>query len=97
MKDPGETSGCLVRIILAAGQSKRMGQAKALLPFGRQNVLERVVEAGRSVTFDALYDRVLEDIAREHHHRLHDDPQAIDMDDFRATVAARTRRFLDDR
>lgn len=50
MKDPGETSGCLVRIILAAGQSKRMGQAKALLPFGRQNVLERVVEAGRSVT-----------------------------------------------
>ena len=27
-----------------------MGQPKALLPFGRQNVLERVVEAGRSVT-----------------------------------------------
>ncbi len=49
MNDPGGASGGLGRIILAAGQSKRMGQPKALLPFGRQNVIERVFEAGRSV------------------------------------------------
>jgi hypothetical protein len=62
-----------------------------------EHIASRLEEAGRPVTFDALYDRVLEDIAREHHHRLHDDSRSIDMDDFRATVAARTRRFLDDR
>ncbi len=49
MNEPGGASGYFARIILAAGQSKRMGQPKALLPFGRQNVIERVVEAGRSV------------------------------------------------
>ncbi|QHS18290.1 hypothetical protein GWK26_05110 [haloarchaeon 3A1-DGR] len=62
-----------------------------------ERVATRLEEAGRPVTFDALYDRVLEAIAREHHDRLHDGRQAIDMDDFRAAVAARTRRFLDDR
>ena len=49
MNDRGGASGHFARIILAAGQSKRMGQAKALLPFGHQNVIERVLEAGRSV------------------------------------------------
>lgn len=49
MNDSREGKGRFARIILAAGQSRRMGQPKALLPFGQQNVMERVIEAGRSV------------------------------------------------
>ena len=48
MNDSREGKGRFARIILAAGQSRRMGQPKALLPFGQQNVMERVIEAGRS-------------------------------------------------
>ncbi|WP_096388943.1 RNA ligase family protein [Halopenitus persicus] len=62
-----------------------------------ERIASRLEKAERTVTVDALYDRVLEDIDREHHHRLHDGSRSIDMDDFRAAVAARTRRFLDDR
>jgi molybdenum cofactor cytidylyltransferase len=32
-------------IILAAGESKRMGQAKLLLPFGKTSIIETVVES----------------------------------------------------
>ncbi|MCS5627626.1 MAG: nucleotidyltransferase family protein [Planctomycetes bacterium] len=38
------------RVILAAGQAARMGQPKALLPFGEQNVIELVFAAGAAVT-----------------------------------------------
>lgn len=49
MTDSSRDQGRFARIILAAGQSQRMGEPKALLSFGQQNVLERVIEAGRSV------------------------------------------------
>src|SRR5512138_469991 len=35
--------GMISAIILAAGESKRMGQAKMLLPWGKLTVLERVI------------------------------------------------------
>ena len=51
----------------------------------------------RSVTFDRLYDRVLEDIVREEHKQLHHGDTDVDMQVFRSKVAALTREFLNDR
>jgi len=34
----------LAGVVLAAGESRRMGQPKQLLPFGQQTILERVVD-----------------------------------------------------
>lgn len=49
MNDQPGTSGRFTRVILAAGQSRRMGQPKALLPFGERNAIERVLAAGESM------------------------------------------------
>ena len=49
----------------------------------------------QAINFDALYDRVLEDILREEHKRLYHGSQEIDMSAFRSEVAARTQAFLD--
>ncbi|WP_280538104.1 RNA ligase family protein [Halopenitus sp. POP-27] len=62
-----------------------------------ETIATRLAETDREVTFDALYDRVLEDVARRQHHLLYAHPRPVDLDAFRAVVAARTRRFLDDR
>jgi hypothetical protein len=51
----------------------------------------------RSVTFDGLYERVLEDIVREEHKQLHHGDKDVDMQVFRSGVAALTREFLDGR
>ncbi len=48
------------------------------------------------VTFDALFDRVLEDIVREKHKQLYHSSQPVDMRVFRSEVAALTQEFLDD-
>lgn len=53
-------------------------------------------EQGRPVTFEALYERVLEDIVREAHGRLYHDDATVDLAAFRSEVGALTRRFLDD-
>lgn len=49
------------------------------------------------VTFEALYERVIEDVVREAHRRLYHETDPIDMEAFRAEMAARTRSFLDGR
>ncbi|WP_440767231.1 RNA ligase family protein [Natronorubrum sp. DTA7] len=49
-----------------------------------------------SVTFETLYERVLEDIVREEHPRLYHADTSIDMKTFRSEVGAQTRAFLDD-
>ncbi|EMA55887.1 hypothetical protein [Halococcus salifodinae] len=51
----------------------------------------------QSVTFDTLYERVLEDIVREEHKQLQHGNTDVDMQAFRAEVAALTREFLDER
>ena len=43
-----------VAIILAAGESRRMGQPKQLLPFGPQTMLECVIDAFRSPKIDEI-------------------------------------------
>jgi hypothetical protein len=49
----------------------------------------------RPVTFDAVYERVVEDIVREKHHRLFDEHSSVDASEFRSAVAARVQRFLE--
>jgi len=48
------------------------------------------------VTFERLYERVLEDIVREEHKRLYHGGQPVDMRTLRDEVAALTRAFLDE-
>lgn len=50
MMDQGGAATRFGRVILAAGQAARMGQPKALLPFGEQSVIELVFAAGAAVT-----------------------------------------------
>jgi len=47
------------------------------------------------VNFERLYDRVLEDIVREEHKRLHHGDGSLDMSTFRSEVGKLTRQFLD--
>ncbi|WP_135823345.1 RNA ligase family protein [Halorussus ruber] len=57
-------------------------------------VARRLESAGRPVTFDAVYERVVEAIAREEYHRLFHEQSSVDLSDFRSEVAARTQEFL---
>ncbi|WP_336001784.1 RNA ligase family protein [Halorientalis halophila] len=56
----------------------------------------RLEDRDRTVTFQALYERVLEDIVREEHKRLYHGDASVDRSEFRSEVAARTRAFLDE-
>jgi hypothetical protein len=49
------------------------------------------------VTFETLYERTLEDIAREEHEQLYHGESSVDTSAFRSEVAALTHAFLDDR
>ena len=50
----------------------------------------------RTVTFQPLYEQVLEDIVREEHKQLYHGDRSVDMSEFRSEVAARTRTFIDE-
>jgi ATP-dependent RNA circularization protein (DNA/RNA ligase family) len=50
----------------------------------------------RAVTFQPLYEQVLEDIVREEHKQLYHGDRSVDMSEFRSEVAARTRAFIDE-
>lgn len=60
-----------------------------------QKVVHELEAHEYSVSFDAVYDRVVEDIAREEHRQLFDAEEAIDLQAFRSVVAERTQQFLD--
>jgi ATP-dependent RNA circularization protein (DNA/RNA ligase family) len=65
----------------------------------RQRVedIVRELEANdRPVTFDPVYERVVETIAREEHHRLCHERSPVDLSAFRSEVAARVRQFFGD-
>lgn len=63
--------------------------------------IERAVTAledrERPATVENTYERVLEVIVREEHGRLFHDDASVDVRSFRSEVAARVRRFFDDR
>jgi hypothetical protein len=76
--------------------------AQELVTHRRVEKVVRELEArGRSVTFDAVYERVVEDVVREEYPQLFDgdDPEdaewSVDAGAFRSEVAARTQQFLD--
>lgn len=51
----------------------------------------------RPVTFDALYDRAVEDVVREKHPQLFHDDLDLDRGAFRSELAALTRQYVDRR
>ncbi|MFC7081698.1 hypothetical protein [Halorussus caseinilyticus] len=60
-----------------------------------ENIARELEDRGRPVTFDAVYDRTVETLAREEHHRLFDGDRSIDVSAFRSAVAARTQELLE--
>ncbi|WP_265109246.1 RNA ligase family protein [Halosolutus halophilus] len=54
-------------------------------------------DESRPVTFETLYDRVLENVLRETHGRLHHGETSVEMSGVRSEIGALTRAFLDDR
>lgn len=50
----------------------------------------------RPVTFETLYERVLEDIVREEHRQLYHTDEPVDMKTFRSEISALTRQFLEE-
>lgn len=59
--------------------------------------LDRIAHEADAVSFETLYGQTLEEIRREIHPRLSHGQTTIDPGEFRAAVAARTRRWLADR
>ncbi|AFZ72926.1 RNA ligase family protein [Natronobacterium gregoryi] len=62
-----------------------------------EKIASRLEDDRRPVTFETLYERVLEDILREAHRRLGHGESSVEMDEFRSEVGALTRAFLEDR
>lgn len=59
-----------------------------------EKVAAKLDDRNQPVTFETLYDRVLEDVVREEHKRLYHGEMTVDMSAFRSEVAALTRAFL---
>ncbi|WP_018256139.1 hypothetical protein [Halomicrobium katesii] len=53
----------------------------------------KIEDRDQRVTFDRLYERVLEDIVREEHKRLFHGSDPVDMSEFRSEVAGLARAF----
>ena len=54
MRAPGSADRWVTGLVLAAGGSKRLGQAKQLLPYGGAPLLGHVLQTARSCPFDQL-------------------------------------------
>jgi molybdenum cofactor cytidylyltransferase len=54
VREPGSTEQWITGLVLAAGGSKRLGQAKQLLPYGGAPLLGHVLQTARSCPFDQL-------------------------------------------
>jgi molybdenum cofactor cytidylyltransferase len=54
MREPGSGDRWITGLVLAAGGSKRLGQAKQLLPYGGAPLLGHVLQTARGCPFDQL-------------------------------------------
>jgi molybdenum cofactor cytidylyltransferase len=54
VREPGSTDQWITGLVLAAGGSERLGQAKQLLPYGGAPLLGHVLQTARSCPFDQL-------------------------------------------
>ena len=54
MRQPGSSEQWVTGLVLAAGSSTRLGQAKQLLPYGGAPLLGHVLQTARSCPFDQL-------------------------------------------
>jgi molybdenum cofactor cytidylyltransferase len=54
VRQPGSAGRWVTGLVLAAGGSKRLGQAKQLLPYGGAPLLGHVLQTARSCPFDQL-------------------------------------------
>ena len=54
MRAPGSADQWITGLVLAAGGSKRLGQAKQLLPYGGAPLLGHVLQTARGCPFDQL-------------------------------------------
>ena len=62
-----------------------------------RRVADRLAAREGAVTFESLFERVVESVLREAHGRLTHDRTAVEMGAFRSAVAARVRAWLDAR
>jgi hypothetical protein len=61
-----------------------------------EKIVHKLEDRGRPVTFDAVYERVVEDVVREEHKQLFHGERSIDVGTFRSEIAAQTRQFLEE-
>ncbi|WP_135854937.1 RNA ligase family protein [Halorussus salinus] len=59
-----------------------------------ERVAQTLEASGRTADFDAVFDRLLEAIAREEYHRLFHDRASVDLRAFRSAAAERTQELL---
>jgi len=65
-------------------------------PHRFEKLAAKLDDQGQPVTFERLFERVVEDIVREEHKQLYHGDEPVDMGAFRSEIAALTRAFLDD-
>lgn len=61
-----------------------------------EKLASKLEDRGQPVTFEILYERVLEDIVREEHKQLYHVDGSLEMGAFRSEVGALTREFLEE-
>ncbi|WP_115862508.1 RNA ligase family protein [Halorussus litoreus] len=61
-----------------------------------EKTAHKLADHERPVTFDAVFDRVVEDVVREEHKQLFHGDRSVDVSAFRSAAAELTQRFLDE-
>lgn len=62
-----------------------------------EKLAHKLEDREQTVTFDALYERTLEDVVREEHKQLFHGQSDVDMGEFRSEVGKLVRQFVDER
>lgn len=62
-----------------------------------EKLANKLQDTETPITFDTMYERVVEDIVREEHKQLFHGDHDVNMRIFRSEIAALTRQFIDER